>query len=180
MNVLWKFHTTPSIAKKLNFNSSMIKKPCVCVCVCVCVCIYIVTCRVVHVTIMTGSSSDDWILLALWLQPLSITLNHNTIADSTHFTITLHTNLLCPNLHSKFTAVAPSHISLVPIRFSKCTYTALCHYTAAHLKSSDHTLSLHRLTSSCGYLPPPTTRTLNCTTAHVSLPISKSPHPESK
>jgi hypothetical protein len=28
---------------------------------------------------MTGSSSDDWILLALWLQPLLITLHHNPI-----------------------------------------------------------------------------------------------------
>jgi hypothetical protein len=66
---------------------------------------------------MTGSISDNWILLALWLQPLFITLNHNT-RSSTHFTITLHTNLLCPNLHSQFTAVAPSRTALVPIRFS--------------------------------------------------------------
>jgi hypothetical protein len=29
---------------------------------------------------MTGSSSDDWILLAVRLQPFLITLNHNTIA----------------------------------------------------------------------------------------------------
>jgi hypothetical protein len=36
----------------------------------------IVTCRVVHVVEMTGSSSDDWILLALWLQPLLITLTY--------------------------------------------------------------------------------------------------------
>jgi hypothetical protein len=41
---------------------------------------YIVTCRVVHVMIMTGSSSDDWILLALRLQPLLITRKHNTVA----------------------------------------------------------------------------------------------------
>jgi hypothetical protein len=41
-------------------------------------------------TIMTGSSSDDWILLALQLQPLLITLNHSSIADSHHlqFTVT--------------------------------------------------------------------------------------------
>jgi hypothetical protein len=31
---------------------------------------------------MTGSSSDDSILLALWLQSLLITFNHNTIAIS--------------------------------------------------------------------------------------------------
>jgi hypothetical protein len=39
---------------------------------------------------MTGSSSDDWILLALRLQPLLITLNHSDIADSHHlqFTVT--------------------------------------------------------------------------------------------
>jgi hypothetical protein len=29
---------------------------------------------------MTGSSSDDWILLVLRLQPLLITLSHNSIA----------------------------------------------------------------------------------------------------
>jgi sulfur carrier protein ThiS len=29
--------------------------------------------------IMVGSSSDVWILLALWLQPLLITLSHNAI-----------------------------------------------------------------------------------------------------
>jgi hypothetical protein len=29
---------------------------------------------------MTGSSSDDWILLALWLQPLVITLTYSAIA----------------------------------------------------------------------------------------------------
>jgi hypothetical protein len=44
--------------------------------------IYIVTCRVVHVTKMTGLSSDDWILLALWLQPLVITLTFSAIAIS--------------------------------------------------------------------------------------------------
>jgi redox-regulated HSP33 family molecular chaperone len=39
---------------------------------------------------MMGSSSDDWILLALRLQHLLITLSHNTIADSHHlqFTVT--------------------------------------------------------------------------------------------
>jgi hypothetical protein len=38
--------------------------------------------RVVRVTIMTGSSSDDWILLVLGLQVLLITLNYSAIADS--------------------------------------------------------------------------------------------------
>jgi hypothetical protein len=38
--------------------------------------IYIVTCWVVHVTEMTGSRSDDWILLSLWLQPLFTTLTY--------------------------------------------------------------------------------------------------------
>jgi hypothetical protein len=39
-----------------------------------------VSCRVVRVTIMTGSSSDDWILLGLRLQPLLITLNYKAIS----------------------------------------------------------------------------------------------------
>jgi hypothetical protein len=38
---------------------------------------YIVTCTRDE---MTGSSSDDWILLALWLQPFLITLTYNAIA----------------------------------------------------------------------------------------------------
>jgi hypothetical protein len=29
---------------------------------------------------ISGSSSDDWILLALWLQPLVITVTHSAIA----------------------------------------------------------------------------------------------------
>jgi hypothetical protein len=66
--------------------------------------------------IMTGSSSDDWILLALRLRPLLITLNPNAIAIPHTFTNTLHTNLLCPNLHSQFTAVAASCTALVPVR----------------------------------------------------------------
>jgi hypothetical protein len=58
--------------------------------------------------IMTGSSSDDWILLALRLQPLSITLNHNAIAIL-HTLQSLHNNLLSPNpystnLHNSLTA----------------------------------------------------------------------------
>jgi hypothetical protein len=35
---------------------------------------------VVLVTVMTGSSSDDWILLVLRLQVLLITLNYNAMA----------------------------------------------------------------------------------------------------
>jgi hypothetical protein len=34
------------------------------------------------VTIMTGSSSDDWILLGLLLQILLIILNYSAIADA--------------------------------------------------------------------------------------------------
>jgi hypothetical protein len=45
---------------------------------------------------MTGSSSDDWISLAFQLQPLSVTLNHNIIAISHTFGMTLHTHLLSP------------------------------------------------------------------------------------
>jgi hypothetical protein len=41
---------------------------------------------------MTGSSLDDWILLALRLQSLLITLNHNTIAAILHPLHSLHTN----------------------------------------------------------------------------------------
>jgi hypothetical protein len=55
---------------------------------------------------MTGSSSDDWILLALWLQPLVVTLHHSAIAVP-HTLHSLHTNPLSPYLHSKFTAIAP-------------------------------------------------------------------------
>jgi hypothetical protein len=45
------------------------------------------------VTIMTGSSSDDWILLAFRLQHLLITLNHYAIAMP-HTLQSLHTNPL--------------------------------------------------------------------------------------
>jgi hypothetical protein len=38
---------------------------------------------------MTGSSSDDWILSALWLQPLLITLTYSAIA----IPHTLHSSL---------------------------------------------------------------------------------------
>jgi hypothetical protein len=60
------------------------------------------TCCRINVTIvtctrdeMTGSSSDDWILLALRLQPLLITLNHNAIAIP-HTLQSRHTNPLRP------------------------------------------------------------------------------------
>jgi hypothetical protein len=40
------------------------------------------TCRMVLVTIMTGSSLDHWILLAFRLQVLLITLNYRALAGS--------------------------------------------------------------------------------------------------
>jgi hypothetical protein len=62
--------------------------------------------HVVLVTKMTGSSSDDWILLALRLQPLSIALNHNAIAIL-HILQSLHTNP-----HSLLTIVFTTTLSL--------------------------------------------------------------------
>jgi hypothetical protein len=50
----------------------------------------IVTCKVVLVTIMMGSSSDDWIVLALWLQSLLVTLNHDAIVVPHTFSSPLH------------------------------------------------------------------------------------------
>jgi hypothetical protein len=50
----------------------------------------IVMCRVLLVTIMTGSSSDDWILLTLHLQVVLITLNYNAIALLHTFSSPLH------------------------------------------------------------------------------------------
>jgi hypothetical protein len=44
-------------------------------------------------TEMTGSHSNDWILLELRLQPVLITLNHNAIAIL-HTLQSLHTNPL--------------------------------------------------------------------------------------
>jgi hypothetical protein len=41
---------------------------------------------------MTGSSLEYWTLLALCLQPLSITLNHSAIAIPHTLQSTLHTN----------------------------------------------------------------------------------------
>jgi hypothetical protein len=53
----------------------------------------IVTCTGGSRDEMIGSSSDDWILLALLLHPLSITFNHNAIAIP-HTFQSLHTNPL--------------------------------------------------------------------------------------
>jgi hypothetical protein len=80
----------------------------------------IVACTGVLVTIMTGSSSDNWILLALLLQSLLITLNHNVIAIL-HISQSLHTNIRRPNLYStnlRNSLTAASRTALVPIRSS--------------------------------------------------------------
>jgi hypothetical protein len=70
----------------------------VCVRLCVQVrvrlCVYIVACTGGTRDEMTGSSPDDWILLAVRLQPLLITLDHNTVAISHTFSITLHQSQL--------------------------------------------------------------------------------------
>jgi hypothetical protein len=76
--------------------------------------------------IMTGSSSDDWILLALRLQPFLNALSHNANAI-TSYTNAPHTSPLCLNLHSQFTNCSELHC------------TALHWYTTAHLKSSNQT-----------------------------------------
>jgi hypothetical protein len=74
---------------------------------------------------MTGSSSVDWILLSLRLQPFLITLSHNTndIPYILQMLLTLvHPVLIC--IHNSLTAL--SGITL--------------HWlTAAHFKSSNHT-----------------------------------------
>jgi hypothetical protein len=89
---------------------------------------------------MTDSISDDWILLPLWLQPLLITLNPSVIAIPHTFTNTVHTNPLCPNLHSQFTADAPSRCALVPIRLS----TAHTQHNSTR-KSSNLQVSISRV-----------------------------------
>jgi hypothetical protein len=56
---------------------------------------YIVTCRVVHVTNKTGSSSDDWIYLHLVTHSHLITLTYSSAALSLIYTIyrpLLHTH----------------------------------------------------------------------------------------
>jgi hypothetical protein len=88
---------------------------------------------------MTGSSSDDWILLALWLQPLLVTLSHNPITIP-HILQSLHTNP-----HSLFPPVITTLATLHKL------LKAALHCTDGTRKSSNHTLSLHTLTSSsCG------------------------------
>jgi hypothetical protein len=53
--------------------------------------LYIVTCMEVHVTKMTGSSSDDWILLSLfWLQPFVVTLTYMLSLFHTLYSPPLH------------------------------------------------------------------------------------------
>jgi hypothetical protein len=139
----------------------------------------IATCRGVHVTIKTGSISDDWTLLALRLQSLLITFNHNAIAVS-HILQSLHTNPLCPNLYSTnlhSSLTAPNCTELVPIRFSTANRLLISLYYSS-LKSSNHNLNLHRTTSNSSSILQAycllatahssrlrllsTTRTLNC------------------
>jgi hypothetical protein len=52
----------------------------------------IITCRLVRVTLMMGSSLDDWILLVLRLQILLITISYNAIAILHTFSSPLHTH----------------------------------------------------------------------------------------
>jgi hypothetical protein len=98
---------------------------------------------------MTGSSSDDWILLALRLQPLLITLNHNAIAIphtlQSLFTLNFSV-LIC--IHNSLLSLRAA-TALVPIGFSTKSHTP-------YITTLQLTYSLHRATSSSGYLPPPT------------------------
>jgi hypothetical protein len=87
---------------------------------------------------MTGSSSDDCLLLALWLQPLLVTINHNPIAIL-HILQSLHTNPLSL-LPPVVTTLATLHKLL----------RAALHCTDGTRKSSNHMLRLHRPTSSRG------------------------------
>jgi hypothetical protein len=84
---------------------------------------------------MTGSSSDDWILLALWLHPLLVTLSHNPVAIL-HILQLLHTNP-----YSLFPPVITTLVTLHKL------LKAALHCTDGTRKSSNHTLSLHTLTS---------------------------------
>jgi hypothetical protein len=72
---LW--HNTSSTSNKNLYFISFVTQPLTIFC-CGHRCLYIVTCRVVHMKMM-GSSSDDWILLAFWLQLLVITLAYSAI-----------------------------------------------------------------------------------------------------
>jgi hypothetical protein len=126
--------------------------------------------RGVLVTIMTGSSSNDWILLALRLQPLLITLNHNTIAIP-HTTQSLHTNPLSlfplvstitlslwinrPYLHHSLTApncstlkVFTSHVKSSQADFFGCELPAAISYRqlpTLNRTATSYGLSLYRL-----------------------------------
>jgi hypothetical protein len=72
---------------------------------------------------MKGSSSDDWILLAVWLQPLVITLNHNAIAI-THILQSLH--ILIHTVYFQQSSLQNFHYELI--------FTTDCNaYTMAHI-----------------------------------------------
>jgi hypothetical protein len=104
-----------------------------------------VMCRMVHVTKMTGSSSDDWFLLALWLQPLVITLTYSAIANP-H---TLQSTIACALgfsvstsrlLATGLTTVTSTHCTNSPEDFI-CSHTINCaeqHYTALTHYSLHH------------------------------------------
>jgi hypothetical protein len=98
---------------------------------------------------MTGSSSDDWILLALRLQPLLVTLNHNaitiphTVAHALGFSVST-SRLLATGLNTD--TITSKLIFSVPICIHYSLTAPNC--TAIHSKSSNHTQSLHRPTSS--------------------------------
>jgi hypothetical protein len=107
---------------------------------------------------MTGSSSDDSILLAVRLQPLLITLNHNAIAILNilqSLFILISSVLIC--IHNSLTA--PSRTALVPIRFQLNTL----HYgtpKSSTLKvSTSRVFLLAALTSNCSKSQLPSTPT---------------------
>jgi hypothetical protein len=71
----------------------------------------IVMCTGVHVTKNDGSSSDHWILLALRLQPLLITLSHHTTTIP-HILQTLLTLIFAVVIYIHNSLIAPSHTTL--------------------------------------------------------------------
>jgi hypothetical protein len=78
--------------------------------------IFVVIISTVHIVMctcgeMTGSSSDDWILLTLWIQPLLITLSHNTV-------VILH--ILQTILTLIFSVLTCIHNSLLLLRALLC------------------------------------------------------------
>jgi hypothetical protein len=90
---------------------------------------HIVTCMGgTHDGVM-GSSSDDWIYLALWLQSLLVTLSHNPI------TVLHILQLLHINPHSLFPPVITTFVTL-----HKQLRAAL-HCTDGTCKSSNHMLT---------------------------------------